>query len=469
MAVRIPTSPHAPEDRRRVGMGLAFGGQDIRIRTKSSYAVNFSAPLWQRIRWGVILTVALAPWAGGVQAVAAATGYGQQPVLKASQLVPAMLLKGTRFQVDEMVPTDDFLARFAVRSDFGTFEAHGRDMLQIRVVEVAALEQLEAASKTETFAKALGSAAVRPVKAAGQIITNPVETAKGIPGGVERFFGRVKRGAEHLWEATTESDKASADQAEELARRVGGISRDALGYEQERRQLSKELKVAPSTNPVLAAKLDEVAWVTFSARLGINTLTAVFVPGSMAISGASFANDLVWDTPTAELLRLNEQKLRHMGLSDKVVRAMTRNPWYSLTVLTAFVTGLEQLQGVTGREAVAALAASVASEAQARFIAEGMQMLVRYHATVEPIDTLTARGTVTARTRSGAVVVQAPVDYVAWTRRVAEFARRPDLKASQRSVWLTGQMSSRARREFPTAGWFAHEDVRLTTAQSEGR
>jgi hypothetical protein len=212
-----------------------------------------------------------------------------------------------------------------------------------------------------------------------------------------------------------------------------------------------------------------VAWVTFSARLGINTLTAVFVPGSMAISGASFANDLVWDTPTAELLRLNEQKLRHMGLSDKVVRAMTRNPWYSLTVLTAFVTGLEQLQGVTGREAVAALAASVASEAQARFIAEGMQMLVRYHATVEPIDTLTARGTVTARTRSGAVVVQAPVDYVAWTRRVAEFARRPDLKASQRSVWLTGQMSSRARREFPTAGWFAHEDVRLTTAQSEGR
>jgi hypothetical protein len=56
-------------------------------------------------------------------------------------------------------------------------------MLQIRVAEVAALEQLDAVSKTETFAKALGSAAVRPVKAVGQIITNPVETAKGVPGG----------------------------------------------------------------------------------------------------------------------------------------------------------------------------------------------------------------------------------------------------------------------------------------------
>jgi hypothetical protein len=439
------------------------------IRTKS-YAGSISGSLWRRIRGGLILTLALAASADGGQAVGGATAYERQPVLKASQLVPAELLKGARFQVDETVPTDGFLARFTIRSDFGTFEAHGRDMLQIRVAEVAAIEKLEAASKTETFAKALGSAAVRPIKAVGQIVTNPVETVKGIPAGGERFFGRVKRGAEHMWTATTESDKPSADRAEEVARRVGGISRDALGYEQERRQLARELKVDPyTTNPVLAAKLDEVAWVTFSARLGINTLTAVLVPGSMAISGTSFANDLVWDTPTAELLRLNEQKLRDMGLSDKVVRAMTHNPWYSLTVLTAFVTGLEQLQEVKGRDAVTALAASAASEDQAHFIAQGMQMMVRYHTTGEPIDTLMARGTVTARTSRGAVVVPAPVDYIAWTQRVAEFARRSDLKAPHRSMWLTGQLSSRARRELTTAGWTIHEDVQWTAPQPAAR
>jgi hypothetical protein len=438
-------------------------------RTKSDPGSIFG-PLWRHVRGRVILAVALVASAGGVQGIWAATGYEQQPVLKASQLAPAELLKGARFQVDEMVPTDGFLARFTLRSDFGTFEVHGRGMLQIRVAEVAALEQLDAVSKTETFAKALGSAAVRPVKAVGQIITNPVETAKGVPGGVERFFGRVKRGATNLWEATTESDKPSADRAEEVARRVGGISVDALGYEQERRQLAKELKVDPyTTNPVLAAKLDEVAWVTFSARLGINTLTAVLVPGSMAISGTTFTTDLVWDTPTAELLRLNEQKLREMGLSDKVVRAMTRNPWYSLSVLTTFVTGLEQLQGVTGRDAVVALAASATSEDQAHFIAEAMQMLVRYQTTTEPLDTVTARGTVTARTHRGAVVVPAPVDYVAWTQRVAEFARRSDLKASERSVWLTGQMSSRAQRELTAAGWRVHEDVQWAAPQPAAR
>jgi hypothetical protein len=86
-------------------------------------------------------------------------------------------------------------------------------------------------------------------------------------------------------------------------------------------------------------------------------------------------------------------------------------------------------------------------------------MLVRYQTTVEPLDTLTAKGTVAARTRREAVVVPAPVDYVAWTQRVAEFARRADLKASQRSMWLTGQLSSRARHEFTTAGWSVDEDV----------
>jgi hypothetical protein len=418
----------------------------------------------------LILAVALATLAGVVRAVGAATSYEKQPVLKASQLAPAELLKGARFQVEEKVPTDGFLAQFTLRSDFGTFEVHGREMLQIRVAEVAALEQLEAASKTETFAKALGSTALRPVKAAEQVITNPVETAKGLPSGVERLFGRVKLGGQHLWDAASASDKPSDDRAEEVARRVGGISRDVLGYEQERRKLAKSVKVDPyTTNKVLAAKLDELAWVAFSGRIGIDAVMAVFVPVSLAMSTTTFAADLVWDTPTGELLRLNEQKLRDMGFGEPTIRALTRNPWYSLTVLTACVTALEQLQEVSGREAAATFAASAASEDQAHFIAESLQMLVHYHQTITPISVVVGGGPIVARDRSGVVVIPAPVDYVAWTQRVAELARQPDLKASERGVWLSGQMSSRARRELTTAGWTVHEAVRWTKPQSGSR
>jgi hypothetical protein len=111
-------------------------------------------------------------------------------------------------------------------------------------------------------------------------------------------------------------------------------------------------------------------------------------------------------------------------------------------------------------------AASAASEDQGRFIAEGLQMLARYHQTITPLTVVVASGPITARDRNGAVVVPAAVDYVAWTSRVAELARHPDLKASQRSVWLTGQLSPRATRELTTAGWTVHEQLQWLGPQS---
>jgi hypothetical protein len=425
----------------------------------------------QEIGGVLLLAIISIAITGGENAVGGTKGgYEQQPVLQASQLAPAALLKGERFQVDGKVPTEGFLGRFTIRSDVGAFEAHGLEMLRIRVAELGAIAQLEAMSKTETFAKALGSSAMRPVKAVQQIATDPVETVKGVPKGVERLFGRVQLGAESLWSAAKASDKSSEDRTAEVAQRVGGISRDVLGYEQERRQLAKSLKVDPyTTNKVLAEKLDDIAWVTFSGRLGVNAVMAVFVPGSLAMSTTTFTTDLVWDTPTAELHRLNEQKLRDMGLGEAQTRALMRNPWYSLTVLTACVTSLAQLHDVSGREAVVAFAASATSEDQARFIADGLQMLAHYHQTITPLTVLSASGPITARDRNGAVVVPAPLDYVAWTARVAELARHPDLKASQREVWLTGQLSPRARRELSAAGWAAHENVPWLVPQEGSR
>lgn len=425
------------------------------------------------LRWRrrvLILTAGLAMAAGQATGAWAAAGYEKQPVFKANVLAPAEWLKGARFQVEDKVPTDGFLGQFTIRSDVGTLEAHGLDMLKIRIAELAALEQLQAASKTETFLKALGSTAERPVKAVTSFVTRPVETAKGLPSGVERFFGRVKRGGESVITTVTAPEVSSTDKAEAVSRRIGGITVDALGYEQERRQLAKHLQVDPyTTNPVLSEKLDEFAWVAFSGRVGVNAVISVVVPASLAISATTFTTDLVWDTPAAELLRVNDQKLREMGLSESAVQAMISNPWHSLSLLTAFVTALDQLQGVSGRDTVATLAASAISEDQARFVTAATQMLVTYHQTVVPLSAVMGRGTVTARDQRGAIVVPAALDYVAWTTRVAEFAKRSDLKAQERHVWLTGQMSRRARDEMTKLGWRFHDGGRLRPSQPSGR
>ena len=385
------------------------------------------------------------------------SGFEEPPVLKASDLAPPAMLKGPRFTVDERVPVVNLLEQFTLRSDFGVFEAHGRDMLGVRVIEVEALGQLEKTSKTGEFLKAAGSAAARPVQAGANLVLNPIETVKGGPAAVGRFFDRVQLGARHI-ASGTKGEGTTAEKTVEITNRVGGVSADVLGYEQERRALAKRLGVDPyTTNHVLSEKMNDLAWVAFSGRIGLNTVVAVVVPFSMAITATSITNDMVWDMKPADLLSLDEKKLKDMAVGEDRVTALLHNPWYSITTLTSLVNSLESLAGVTGRDQVVAFAAAAATEDRARLIVSAAEMLARYHATVEPLAKVAAPGPIIARTRTGGILVPAPIDYAPWTKPVATFARRPDLKAKERTVWLTGTLSAQAKQGFATAGWTVRE------------
>ena len=82
-------------------------------------------------------------------------------------------------------------------------------------------------------------------------------------GGIERFFGRVELGAQQLDTAVSAPAPSTTDQAELIATRVGGLTANVFGYEAERRA-PKSLGVDPyTTNPVLAKKLNDMAWVAF--------------------------------------------------------------------------------------------------------------------------------------------------------------------------------------------------------------
>jgi hypothetical protein len=45
------------------------------------------------------------------------------------------------------------------------------------------------------------------------------------------------------------------------------------------------------------------------------------------------------------------------------------------------------------------------------------------------------------------------VDYLSCTERISDFAKRPDLQAKDRGIWLTGRMWPRAKQEFAALGW----------------
>jgi hypothetical protein len=385
-------------------------------------------------------------------------GYEAQPVLKAVDLVPGALLKGPKFTVDPRVPTTSYLAQFTLRSEYGTLEVHGRDLLAIRVAEVGALEQLVGMSKSEEFLKASDNAAARPVKAGVDVASSPAETAKGAPAAVGRFFERIELGARGVSSGSTSPGKTTEQKAEETSKRVGSIGVDVLGYEQERRALAKRLNVDPyTTNPVLSEKLTDTAWVTFSGRLGVSGLTAVIVPFSSVLALTSATRDLVWDTPPRDLVLANQKRFAATGASEEQVRALMANRWYSLTILTHLALGLDGLAGITGREHVVAFAGHAQSEDIARLTAGAVAMLQAHHAKGQPLAQILVPGPIAARGRDGSLVVPVPLDYVAWTDRVARFAKRRDFEGKARVALIPGAFSPRAKKDLTAGGWTLRE------------
>jgi hypothetical protein len=393
----------------------------------------------------------------GFAAIAvAAADYEKPPILPAKDVVPAAILAGKGYTIDSKVPTDGLLGRYTIRSAVGTFPAHGLEMLSVRVSELPAIVHLKGVSRSKVFLNAARNAAQKPVEVAVNMVTHPKETVQGLPAGIGRFFDRVQSGANQLVEAASGSG-SDEDRAGAILKGGGTAARDALGYEQERRTLAKELKVDPYTsNPVLAKALDDVAWVSFTGRLGTNVVMSAVVPGSIVISAARFTNDLVWDTPRGDLIVHNQNALKDFEVPEKTQRAFMANAAIPLSVKTDLVQALEKLGDVKGRAAVVALAVTARSEEQARFIVAAVRLLGKGHA----LEEMTATGTVVGREKGGAIVVPAPVDYVSWTERVARFAKRDDLKAAERSIVLTGKMSPRARKEFEGLGWKVSENAR---------
>jgi len=390
------------------------------------------------------------------------SGFETEPVLKAKDLVAPELLKGPHFTVDDRVPVKGFLAYFTIRSDYGTFEAHGIHMFQIRVKEVYALTQLDDMSKTQEFAEAAGRAIARPVTSTAHMLANPVETIEGFPGGVTRLWDRIKLGSEKIAEAATAPGASGGQKVADVSERVGGITVTALGYEKERRDLAKGLGVDPyTTNPILSKKLSDMAWVAFSGRFGIQAAMSVLVPYSMAMSAVTITNTTVYDTPQGDLINKDQAIFAETGASEAQVQALMNNKQYSLSVLTALAQGLQRLQGVNGLASIVDFAAAAKTQDETRFVAGSVNILARYHESVAPIAVTTAPGPIIGRTTNGRLVVPAAVDYIAWTERVARMAQRDEFKAPDRTTWLSGQMSIRARKEFTTRGWRVDESFSI--------
>ncbi len=407
------------------------------------------------------LPIALSALAATAQAEA---DFEKPPILRVKELVSAPLLQGKGFQVEDKVPTDGVMGVYTITADKDTFgenagayQVRSRELLELRLAEIPAIVQLNETSKLGTFAKSMGRSAVRPLEATGNMVMNPIDTVTGLPSGVGRLFDRVGGGIGRL--VNSEPIPGSGGQEGGAA----NAARDVLGYEQERRELAKKLGVDPYTsNPILAKKLDDFASAAFYGRVGVNTAISVAVPASMLITGVRTIDNLVWDTPRGDLIVRVENKLQEFNVTPSQRSLFLHNPAVPLSLQVAVVENLDRLKDVKGREDVIWQMGSIATESQARFLATTVRMLADYHEKRKPLTAVAAPGPVIGRDRDGALIVPAPVDYLSWTERVAYFAKSSEfLTVPQRTLWITGKMSPRAKKEFEAAKWTVQEGAEL--------
>jgi len=397
----------------------------------------------------------------------------KSPILKADEIVPAILLKGANYQVDPVVMTDGFLMQFKIKSDFGDFEASSPATLNDRIFEISALAQLEKISKTEAFIKGMKHSLVEFGIDVKDLVTSPIDSITGIPAGIGRFFQRTylttTTGLDRLGNSGGDNDlcgsgkalpgknksyvKNDSNAVMATANATGKVAINLLGYFDQRRLLAKKLQVDPyTTNAALAQALDDTAWASFAGGLGITALKMA-APATMAINMTSRISSWVWDMPPGEMRVFNEKTLLAMGVSQEKTDHLLSHRMYTLTLQGRLVRALNRFPKSSGQEQVMDLALTVESHLQAQFIVESVEVLANYHASKQFITKIEAAETVAGYTKAGGVVVPAPVSYLSWNKRLNIFSVKNTFKGKKKTILLTGQITSRAKKELEGFGW----------------
>jgi hypothetical protein len=382
--------------------------------------------------------------AGGGQADEAA------PSVRAASILAAAQRSGPHFSVDDRVTVAGYFYEFHLTSDYGLFTALGRSELATRIDEIRAIAALQDVSKSEVFLASAGGAVVDIGKGAASAVAHPVETAKGIGAGIKRFGVNLGRSSKRA------VDKEGGAETGES----GGATaaNTVLGVSGAMREWARKVKADPyTTNLVLRNALQSIAKVDAAGSI----VTKVVVPIPAVVGTTAAVGDLVWSKDPEALRKLNEERVRALGASEKTASAFFRNGWYTLTLQTRIVAALDAVKK-PGCADYLQSAAAADNEREALFFVESAELLLRYHAKT-PVDKLLGDSRAIVAAAGGNAVLLAPLDFVRSTsaarNALADIASRArhELGAGSLALHVTGRLSDRARQDAKGAGWTVHE------------
>jgi hypothetical protein len=245
---------------------------------------------------------------------------------------------------------------------------------------------------------------------------------------------------------------------------------DLLGVTDQRRQLAAAYGVDPYTDlPPLKAKLEQLSQAAATGGLMV-TGAMMAIPGGAGIivsnlSTANKANNLGLDEvarsyTAAQILDLNRDILKKMGIEDELIESLLRNRNYTPIDTVAMVAALDSLKGVQHRELFVARAAAANGRAIAYVLRRTAELYAddyRKHGGFVRFVSLADFPYVV--TRDGRVTAILPIDALSWTRETAtgfsavSSARKGLAPNTHGELRITGVATPMAKQELKERGW----------------
>jgi len=436
---------------------------------------------------GAGLTLALFPL--NAISAAAAQEFETPPPLEVGEILPPDMQRGEHFAVQTPVHNDGFMNHYVVDSDYGQFQAYGTPALAKLIQEIGALDQLDEISKSEVFADSVKRSATGQVEAVKDFADKPVETVKGVPGGLKKSFRKYKRDAKEGYSAAkdatgvgNDSDKAEGEEGEaesdsvdakELAGKTGdaaeAYAKKWFGVSGAERRWHEKMGTDPyTTNQVLRKRIKELSKVDAAASTGMRFVPIPRIPGASELHAL---NKMVWSADPRELRDQNIKRLVEAGVEEELIEEFMNNPWFSPSGQTLLLASVQEMEGVEGRRALLEIAAATESAEEAQFDLANIVFLSSYHRSFQPLDRLLPGRVAVAITEENDMLKVVSVDYAFWQQDLAGAITTfvdsvADEPAASREIWLRGKASPRFQQELRERGWAVREAVELDPRKS---
>jgi hypothetical protein len=357
----------------------------------------------------------------------------QPPTFRASAILPREVLTGPDYRIEEAVPVTEYMYMFRIRTNYGLIPARGRDMLVLRLQEMAAIQRARWLSEQNHLAAGARESLEKTGKGLDELLMDPGGALLRAPQG---FSEMIKQ----------EVDASDRRAGNEARRRVAAM----VGCDPE------------TANPVLKKLLDQMALEQKIGGMLTGQAIDTVLPGVGLLATTAEIKQLVETTAPHEINARIEQELATMGVEEDLRKKFCRDMNYTTMQRLFFLAILRRLHGVKNLSLLVTAAIEVEDEAEGLAAIHEASLLAELHAR-RPIARLDQIGLPVAVLRDGRCVCVCAADYLTDTQEVKNLISlfRNTYHKAPATFAVAGLASPSAKRSFEAAGIQLAENGRL--------